>query len=543
MGYQELISSYENKGLDTTSLKNLLETAKPLKGRLKYRAIEIVDKKSALLNEINNILIISEIPDRVDVFEENLNNTLDKYFLTLINSIKSVKAWKFMKLNTVEYKIDDFKQLKTKEKFEKIFFLNEKYLDFLKYQNIADIRDCLENANELSDETIERLEFLRQMFIGFKNREIKVDFFCFDKAFLLALIDFRNSRSFKLEDYIKTKRKKSKKEYKRLLQFFTNEDFRDIAENIDLARRTLKVPANTIMEAYSELSESEAESYYIEEEFNGFKKLEEKYNKMEKVKVEYGKIKTKLERLEKKSLKQNALEKHKEKVIVSKERVNPLILSWLERENITLTKKVGSKNLVNFFDKIKEIEKTTGIRESLYIISNAGKETTLKRFKDFRKKAIQNGLPNLVEGALGGYSSFRIDKDETIIDIAEMPKKNREDIIKILDKMKDSILKKDLIDISEDCYIRYDFSKQKDVKVTKKYLNVAINKALKNEKISKMPLKFLTFMENKAIGIDVLYEEQIKGISQISEYYNEKYLINPRMIMQTRIDDIDKFID
>ena len=79
------------------------------------------------------------------------------------------------------------------------------------------------------------------------------------------------------------------------MQFFTNEDFRDIAENIDLARRTLKVPANTIMEAYSELSESEAESYYIEEEFNGFKKLEEKYNKMEKVKVEYGKIKTKLE--------------------------------------------------------------------------------------------------------------------------------------------------------------------------------------------------------------------------------------------------------
>ena len=63
MVYQELISSYENKGLDITSLKILLEAAKPLKGRLKYRAIDIIAQRSAILNDINNLLIVSEIAD------------------------------------------------------------------------------------------------------------------------------------------------------------------------------------------------------------------------------------------------------------------------------------------------------------------------------------------------------------------------------------------------------------------------------------------------------------------------------------------------
>lgn len=630
MGYQELISSYENKGLDITSLKGMLETAKPLKGRLKYRAIDIISQRSALLNDINNLLIVSERPDKLNNFEQDISNILSEYYMTLVQSIKTAKAWKFMELDSSEYTLEVFEKLNKKDQFRKIFFLNEKYLEFLGYQNIADIRDCLENANELDDEIIGKLEFLRQMFNGLKNKEVKVEFFCFDKAFLMALIDFRKSKSFKLEDYMKTKRKKSRKEYKKFLQFFTNEDFRDIAENLDLTRKTLKVPVNSIIEAYSEMSESEAEVYYIEEEFKGFKKLEEKYNKMQVVKVEYEKVKAKLEKerierekkeekarkeaekklaeeerkkalekiaesmkvnkskksdkpakeenvekeekskksekidkkekaektekveksrkTKKKDLKEEQRQEKIDEVVdeiynVPKEQVNPLILSWLERENVTLTKKIGSKKLVKFFDKIKEIEERTGIRVSLYIVSNTGKEITLKRLKDFKKNAIKNDLPYLVEGALGGYSSFRIDSNENISDISEMLVSDREKIINILEETKGSALTREFVEPSEKSYIRYDLTSKKDKSITKKYLNLVVGKLLKDEKISNMSLKFLPFIEGKIAGIDVLLEEQLKGISQLSEYYKEKYSVAPGKIMNTRIDGIDDFIN
>lgn len=622
MVYQELISSYENKGLDITSLKILLEAAKPLKGRLKYRAIDIIAQRSAILNDINNLLIVSEIADKLNYFENDVNKILNNYFMTLVQSIKSAKAWKFMKLEQSEYTLEIFESLNKKEQFKKIYSLNEKYLEFLGYQNIADIRDCLDNANELSDETIEKLEFLRLMFDGLKNREVKIEFFCFDKAFLKALIDFWNSKSFKLEDYMKIKRKNTKKEYKKYSQFFTKEDFRDIAENLDLAKKILKVPANTIIDAYSELSESEAEVYYIEEEFKGFKKLEEKYKRMQVVKKEYEKLQAKLEkerkerekleeklRIEeekrlaeeerkkalekiaesllvikpekeektKKNKKEDVVKKEKEPkeekskktskkeienkskeekqqetvkeefideiYIQPKEQVNPLIFSWVEREDVTIARKIGSKNLLKFFEKIKEIEERTGIRVSLYIVSNAGKDVTLKRLKDLKKKAKQNGLPNLVEGALGGYSSFRIDENENISDIFIMTEDVREEIINIIENIKGVSLKKEFVDVSEENYIRYDLTNSREKEITKKYLNLTISKILKDENINEMTLKVLSFMEGKKVGIDILMQDQIKGISQISEYYKEKYIVAPGKIMNVKIDGIEDFIN
>ena len=393
---------------------------------------------------------------------------------------------------------------------------------------------------------------------------------------------------------------------------------------MDLAKKALKVPADTIIEAYSELSESEAEVYYIEEEFKGFKKLEEKYKKMQVVKKEYEKLlvklekerkakekleeklrkeeekrlaeeerkralekiaeailiekakneeklekpikkeKTNIEKIEKtvkekkskkttkkelekiteeKNIDEIVIEEVQENIIPLKEHVNPLIFSWLEREDFTLTKKVGSKKLVEFFNKIKEIEERTGIRVSLYIVSNAGREVTLKRLKDFKKKAIQNKLPNLVEGALGGYSSFRIDSDENIIEISKMPLDIREEIIEIIEKIKGVAITRDFIENSEEEYIRYDLTNKREKEITKKYLNLLISKILKDENINEMSLKVLAFMEGNKAGIDILMQDQIKGISQISEYYKEKYIVTPEKIMNTKIDGIDNFIN
>lgn len=561
MDYQELIISYNNKGLDINSLKEKLKIARPLKGRPKYRAIDIISQRSALLNDINNLLIISEKGEKVEEFNKDVDRILKDYFLILIQSITSIKAWRFMKLESSEYTEEIFESLNKKEQFKKVLYLNREYFNFLEYQNIADIRDCLKNAKGLNDETIRKLEFLKLMFNKLNNKEIKIEFFCFDKNFLMSLMWSRKFKNLKLEDFMKSRKKDIQEEYKKFSQFFTNEDFRTVSENLDLTSKTLKTSVNNVIEAYSEMSESESELYYIEEEFEQFKELLIKHKRMQSIKREYDKEKKELAKIEKIRLEnekiQKALEykeaqklekckkelKKEERRDVPKEQVNPIIFSWFEREEITLTRRVGSKRLIEFFDKIKELQNRSGIRFSLYIVTNSGKEVTLKRLEDFKKKANQNGLSNLVEGALGGYSSFRIDKNGTITDIAEMSNTDREKIIKLLEETNSVTLSKDFIDDNEKLYIRYQIKNKKDKSINKKYLNLLISNLLKDDKIRKESLKFLLFMDGKKAGIDVLLEEQLKGISQLSEYYKEKYSIVSGKINNIKIDNIEAFIE
>lgn len=590
MDYQELITSYNNKGLDITDLKEKLKIAKPLKGRLKYRAIDIISQRSALLNDINNLLITLEKGEKAEDFNKDTDILLNEYFLTLVKSVEMLNAWKFMKLIPTEFTEEKFEKLNYKEKFKLVMFLNREYLSFLKYQNIADIRDCLKNAESLDDDTIRKLEFLITMFNKLKNKEVKIEFFCFDKDFLMALQWSRKFKNLKFEDFIKTKKRNVKGEYKKLSKFFTNEDFLDISENLDITSKVLKTPVHNIIEAYSEMSESESEVYYIEEEFEQIKLLLKKHKKMQTIKKEYDRRqaeKIKLEKERKEKELQEKLEREKEEAErlkkeqeeqeqrrdiidpqklqkipktkkakklgkinsdenldeIPKEQVNPLIFTWFERDDKTIARRIGAKVLTRFFEKIKEIEASTGIRVALYMVTNAGKDVTLKRLEDIRKKAFKEGLPNLVEGALGGYGSFRIEKDGKISDISKMTNSNKQKIIKLLEKTKGEVLTPDLIDDDVELFIRYQMTDKKDKNINKKYLNLLISNLLKEEEIRMQPLKFLVFMEGKKEGIDVLYEEQLKAISQLSNYYKEKYSIAHAKTMNVRIDNIESFID
>lgn len=586
MDYQELINLYNNKGLDITNLKESLKIAKPLKGRLKYRAIDIISQRSALLNDINNLLITLEKGERVNEFNKDTDKLLNDYFMTLVKSIEMLNVWKFMKLIPSEFTEEKFEKLNYKEKFKLAMFLNREYLQFLKYQNIADIRDCLKNAENLDDDIIRKLEFLKTMFSNLKNKEVKIEFFCFDKDFLMALLWSRKFKSLKFDDFIKSRKRNVKDEYNKLSKFFTNEDFRDISENLEITSKTLKVSVHNIIEAYSEMSESESEVYYIEEEFEQLKELLKKYKKMQSIRREYDrkqeekkiienetkerKLKEQLEREEsakklkkKQEEKEEAIEiidpKKLQKIprirktkkeyleedldIVPKEQVNPLIFTWFEREDITITKRIGLKVLTKFFEKIKEVEADTGIRVALYMVTNVGKEVTLKRLEDLRKIAFKNGLPNLVEGALGAYGSFKVDKNGRITDLAKMTAANREKIIKLLEKTKGNVLNQELIDRDTELFIRYQITDKKDKSINKKYLNLLISNLLKDDKIKTQPLKFLVFMEGKKEGIDVLLEDQLKAISQLSNYYKEKYLITNSKTMNVRIDNIESFIE
>ena len=323
-----------------------------------------------------------------------------------------LKAWKFMKLIPTEFTEEKFEKLNYKEKFKLVMFLNREYLSFLKYQNIADIRDCLRNAESLDDDTIIKLEFLITMFNKLKNKEVKIEFFCFDKDFLMALQWSRKFKNLKFDDFIKTKKRSIKGEYKKLSKFFTNEDFIDISENLDITSKVLKTSVHNIIEAYSEMSESESEVYYIEEEFEKIKLLLKKHKKMQTIKKEYDKKqaeKIKLEKERKEKELQEKLEREKEEAErlkkeqeeleqrrdiidpqklqkvpkakkvkksgkanldedldeVPKEQVNPLIFTWFERDDKTIARRIGAKVLTRFFEKIKEIEASTGIRVAL----------------------------------------------------------------------------------------------------------------------------------------------------------------------------------
>lgn len=574
MDYQELVTSYNNKGLDIADLKEKLEIAKPLKGRDKFRALDMIPQRSALINDTSNVLIISEIPDRVEVFYNDTQNVLQEYFEVLVQSIRNAKAWKFMKLVPSEYSSEIFEGLSDEKKFEMLFELNQKYLAFLQYQKIADIRDCLRNDN--SDETIRKLQFLISMFDSFKNREIKNEFFCFDKKFLMALIDFRKSKCLRLEDFIKTKKKNVQQEYDKFLNFFTNEDFRHISENLVLTSKTLRTTIGDVIEAFSELSESQSEISYLEDEYKEFKKLEKKYLRMNVVKVQYEKEKVKREKIEfakrlaeekkrktleeiqkkkeaeqkiklekdqkKKQIEEKLKERLKQVNKPAKEQVNPLIFSWLEKEDLSLTRRIGNKKVVEMFDKIKQIQSKTGVRISLYIVTNAGKEVSLKRLQDFQKKAATNGLPNLVEGVLGGYSTFRIDSSGKITDLAVMSDVNKNKIINLLENTKSSNLTKDKLESENDSYLRYQISCRKDKSINKEYLNLLVKNILTDERVRRQPLKFLPYMEGKFAGIDVLLESQLKGISQLPDYYKLKYNIAPGKTINVRIDQIDNFI-
>lgn len=572
MDYQEIITLYNNKSLDITNLKKKLEIARPLKGREKFRALDMIAQRSVLISDVSNVLIISEKLEKYENFAQDIDNVLNIYFDVLIQSIKNVKAWKFMNLIPSEYSIEKFKGLNKINQFKMLFLLNKKYLEFLEYQSIADIRDCLRNGSVLTDETIKKLEFLRLMFNAFKNEEIKNEFFCFDQKFLMALIEFKRNKTLRLEEFIKTKRKNVVQEYEKFSKFFTNEDFRNISENLVLTSKTLKTSINNVIEAFSELSESESEITYLKNEEKDLKKLEKKYLKMENIRIEYEKIKTKekneeiirktyearkygsLDELKKKlEMKPNVENKEVEEleklqkeivpIIRKKEQVNPLIFSWLEREDVTLARRVGVKKLTDFFEKIKQIQEKTGVRVSLYIVTNVGKEIALRRMQEFQKRASAHGLPKLVEGVLGGYSSFRIDSIGRITDIAVMSDLNKQKILNLLDVTKGSALTKELVDETETSYIRYQITDRRDKSIDKGYLNLLVSNLLKDERVRRQPLKYLPFIEGKCAGIDVLLESQLKGIAQLPDYYKAKYIIAPGKTMNARIDNIDAFIE
>lgn len=586
----EIISAYKHKTISIDGFKKGLQIAKPLTGRSKYRAMSISGAR------MNTHIKMLELEERIrsnedqNKLKKNFEELLDIQFDRLVQAMKDCRAWKITGLVAQDYTREKFLEKSIPERISCIEELNVKYTRFLDTQAIADLRDCTLSLRKLSDDDdkIRKLCFLKLMFDSLKNPIVKDEFFIIDSRFLTALVSYRRDKKIKetLEDYISKRRRSVQLDYKNYSQFFSQDDFRDLAENIDLASDTLKIAPRNIIEVYSEMSETEAEKEYLRRDLEDIGKLKEiaaeivnietkaaaektikdKYALREKQNEER---KRKFEEEAKKRKEEAVLRikekerQERERVIgkdegytgrmeqkikdlqttpTAKEQVRPIIFAWFEKDDVSLLKRIGSKRLTAFFDKLKRIEAETGVRTSLYLITNANREQTVRRLEEFKVRAKAAGLPRLVEGALGGYSSFRVDTDKNITDIAKMSPENRKKITLLLSKSQRTQLLPECIVQSETDYLRYQFTDKKDKSINKSWLNFTVNGLLSDPRVSKQPLKFLPYIENKCAGIDVVLESQLKGLSQVPEYYKSKYHIAPGKTIKVSIEDIDDFL-
>lgn len=585
MDYQDIVTKYKKEGLVTTNLKKRLEVAKPLEARPRYRVLEMSARNWYYNSSIIYLLTIPENEKKLELFEKNSNFIIRQYFDELIERIQRCKAWDFMGIKARDFSKERFEKAKLSEKFSIIYELNQKYYKFLEYQKLADLRGMFASQNsELDEQTLMKMCFLRLMFGNIKSNDIKTEFFCFDERFLHALLRFKNSKNIRLEDHMRNQKKDIVRDYEKLEKFFSTEDYRDIIDNILLTSKASKLSKTEVMRIFAQISETEAEQEYLHSEIEAFRALEEKCYKMNEVRIAYEKEKITKERTEKEKRiaeetrkKAEEFEKRQEearkrlleakekaerdrqiantegytgeierriemlqKTPTVKEAVIPILFIWLDKDSDSLTKKVGSRKLATFFAKLKEIEKESGYRTSLFLVTNANQETTQKRIDEIKRKAKDAGMERLVEGGFGGYSSFRVDEEGNIKEISRMSPENRRKVKLLLEN---SNLPGSLIDETEQNYIRYKFTDKPDKSITKSYLGMLVGRILNDEKVRRQPLKFMTFIEKEATGIDVVLESQIKGISRINEYYKSKYDIPLGKSYKVNVERIEEFLE
>ena len=466
MEYEEIVTEYKTGSIDISDLKKKLEIVRPLNARPEGLKIGTVMNSMQIIRECVNLQLMSNKPDKVGQYKEQVDQLLIDYFSSIVERINHDRAWGIMKVVPTKITKADFKEFSTDEKLKLVMTLNRKFTEYLQVQKYADLREYLINNEDMDEQNIRRMQFIIRMFYELKSETVQRDFCYIPKYLLTALMGFKRSHYVRLDEYFSKKLKYVNAEYEKYAQFFTSEDFRDIIDNILVTSKTLKVSVSKVIDYYSEISGLDYEIINLNDEYKAFEQVETKNKEMFSVAKESKEIKDKNENedtdkdkdeeKEKEDSKKEEFEKQIKNIqsnslnITSKEQIIPIILAWFGRENSSSTSIVTAKQLSQFFDKIKQIEKESGIRVGLYIVTNANREVTLNRMQELDHKARAKGLPKLIEGALGNYGSFRIDKDETITDLKVMDTELRKNIIDMFDKsLYMGLFKKDVVDPRE----------------------------------------------------------------------------------------------
>jgi hypothetical protein len=277
MDYASIIKALKENRLNTESFKRALTIAKPLSGRTQFRASKLSNFNCDAHHRMIDIESKAKNPDGIEKLIPDIERELNIYFDKLVTAMKECAAWKLTGLVAKDYDPERFKALPVTERITMLEELNRKYKKFLDTQQIADLRDCILSLKSLNkdEEKIRKLCFLKLMFKAFKNPLLIQEFYIFDSKFLITLVEYRRDKKFKdsMEAYFATKSKALQFDLKNKSNYFTQEDFRDIAENIDLASKTTKISLKSVIGVYAEMSETEAEKNYLDNYYRNIQTL------------------------------------------------------------------------------------------------------------------------------------------------------------------------------------------------------------------------------------------------------------------------------
>ncbi len=590
MNKKELITEFRKRRLELKAdLEKRLEKANLLKGRKRYRSFEGMIRDINFILDMDYIFNIPEDEKALKKFDKTLYLLLNRYFEGIVDLINSCDAWQMLDINKDDYIKEKFDNLKLEEKFRMLYFLNVKYIDFLRFQQTADERDSLlQNSNsEIDEETLKKMSFLEFMFDRIGNENFRNEFiFSMNEEFLSELMKYRKSKAGKLQDFVEGKKKNIQFEFEKFGTFLSEEDFLAIAEAIIMSIDVFKCPKKEVINFFYQISETVSEKRFLvdlledlrnleakSERIKGIKNVLEKARENERIKKEKAiaeenerKRLEELERIKQEEQKRINGEKNRklakapkikldaqiqelekkiaflQGMLTAKEAVIPVIFLWTDTQDISLKKKLGSRNITRLFKQLKQIEQEKGIRTSLYLITTANRDITSKRFQELRSIANQNDMPRLVEGAIGAYGSFRIDEAGNVKDRAIMSEENKEAIIYLLENTAEFSMPREMLEASVTDFLRYKFSNGKDKTITNDYLAVMRSRLLRNARIKDKPLKILLYEEKDSQGIDVLLQSQTEGLAKVGEYYRAKYHIGVEKIIKINIDLLEEFL-
>lgn len=105
-----------------------------------------------------------------------------------------------------------------------------------------------------------------------------------------------------------------------------------------------------------------------------------------------------------------------------KEKVIPIFLDWAGTTDKLLAEgETGEENLKMFFNATKSLQKASGARPIITIVSGGDVEETERNLRELNEISKEYGIENLFENAVAEYSGYRIGKDGNVTKLQEMP--------------------------------------------------------------------------------------------------------------------------
>lgn len=565
MDYQDVVEQYKNNKLKSSDIRSKIKIARSLDFKNRYMFMNneegiFSEQELKKLEKANYIVQIQEA-------HSLLNDKLQNIYQDLMSYVSKTPTRDVVGKQSRIYDIEVFTELPCADKIKAILKINDDYSKYLEYIKIASAIDYL-SSQENSAEDNKKVLFLLEMFKSIKGELVKPSIAFFEKSFFHHLINSQKKDGNSLDEYFEKQKENIQWQYKKAKALYSEEELIELCKIIVATSKNLEISVKNTIKCFSEISEVEFEQMHLAENAEDLKDFQKKYEDIQRKKeAEEKRIleeerkrqeeekkraeqeKRRLEEEKRKAEKANKSQKLiknrntigyanfssettgkiEEKIIEHKSSKQPkedrivIVLYWMERSDNDLNKRVNKKTLNHFFETVKQIEKNTGKKTSMFLVTNANREITLNRVNQLEEQAQKNQLTDFVEGAIGGYGTFWIDEEKQIVDNATMTEQQKEIIKQVLEKNEGFKLRRDILDDDTEDYLRYKFPERVSKSLNEEYLILIKKLVTRNITPRIAGIKLIHFVENEYPGLDVVLNSQLEAFYLLPEYYKAKY--------------------